>query len=61
MLLHDKRIAAINSTMNNLYDQLAVLYESLADEHYSDAEKAIESVRVELKFLKDSIRNETKR
>jgi uncharacterized coiled-coil protein SlyX len=57
----DKRLVAINSTMDELYNQLDALYESLVDREYVEAKQAIDAIKIELKSVSDSIKDETKR
>lgn len=57
----DNRLVAINSTMNELYNQLDALYESLVDCEYDEAKRAIDAIKIELKSVSDSIKDETKR
>ena len=57
----DNRLVAINSTMDELYNQLDALYESLVDGEHNEAKQAIDAIKIELKSVSDSIKDETKR
>jgi hypothetical protein len=61
MSADDRRLAAINSLIDQLYDSVDELYECLVDEQYVEAEAVIKQMKIEMRSVSDSIKDETKR
>lgn len=61
MILSDNRLTSINNTMDELYSRLDELYEALVDKEYEEASLIIEAIKIELRSVSDSVKDETKR
>lgn len=58
--MENSKVRSITNISNKLHDKVDEIYEGLMDEDVDETVRAIESIRVDLKDLKDNLTTKSK-